>query len=50
MIKGVEMQFEMFQEGFESIMPMSSLKQFYPEEVNKISFHIRFFSYMKSYF
>ncbi|CAF0743765.1 unnamed protein product [Brachionus calyciflorus] len=35
LFKGVQTQMESFKEGFESILPLSCLKQFYPEEMDR---------------
>ena len=36
LIKGVQAQFENFKEGFEAILPMNCLKQFYAEELERL--------------
>jgi E3 ubiquitin-protein ligase TRIP12 len=36
LVKGVQQQIEAFKEGFESILPLSSLKIFYPEELERL--------------
>jgi hypothetical protein len=36
LVKGVQQQIESFKEGFESIMPLSSLKIFYAEELERL--------------
>jgi len=36
LIYGVEQQLESFKEGFESLLPITCLKQFYPEELERL--------------
>jgi E3 ubiquitin-protein ligase TRIP12 len=36
LIKGVQAQFESFREGFDSILPIACLKQFFPEELERL--------------